>query len=231
MLAVATFTACLGMSIQGMADTRYVVTDKDDVQHIIDTCDDRADNKVEIIMKPGIYPPIKALSSFAEEPRYISLIGNGDVIIQSDDGRYISPAAELRLDGDVKNITFVSSHKNGTIPEDDKGAYAVHADYGSQRTQFVECTFLSFQNASVGMGLTHDSEMTFDNCKFINRSDEDISTCWKLGAMYAHTDVHDVGKEGAKLNIKSCTFEYPEESYDDIVVQELFGSKIEVKGH
>ena len=226
--AAATVFICLGMSVQGMADTQCVVTDKDNLQYIIDTCNDSMENRVEIYMQPGRYSAISVLPDKADEPRYISLIGLGDVTIESDNGTYESPAAELRIDGRVENINFVSTHLNGEVPKGNKGAYAVHADYGTQRTEFLNCTFLSYQTASVGMGLTSESEVTFNNCKLLNRTDADSETLKNMGALYVHTDVRDQNKTGAKLNINNCTLECPEESYDTVVVQEFFGSSIDL---
>lgn len=228
MLAGVTLTACLGMSVQGMADTRYVVTNQDDVQHIIDTCNDSKENRVEIYMQPGIYGPISATSNMGTDPRYIDFIGMGMVNIESNDGNYESPAAELRLDGKVENINFVATHNNGEVPDGDVGAYAVHADYGTQRTGFFNCTFLSYQTASVGMGLTSESEVSFNNCKFMNRADENATTWMNLGAIYVHTDMHDENKTGAKLNLNNCSFEAPQNSNEKIKVEELYGSLIEV---
>ncbi|OON85307.1 hypothetical protein BXO88_13060 [Oribacterium sp. C9] len=215
------------MCIQGMADTRYTVRPGDDVQNIIDNCNDGETNKVTIYMKPGKYDRFSAKSTIDSTPRFISFIGEGDVTVESNLGYYKAPAAELRLNGIVENITFKATHPKGVINTTDYGAYAVHADYGSMNTLFRNCIFISNQTAAVGMGLTHDSKVHFENCRFENKSDGSFGSCWKLGAVYAHTAVADVNLVGAKLDINSCEFEYPEEAYDDIVLQNLNGSTID----
>ncbi|SFG07053.1 hypothetical protein [Oribacterium sp. WCC10] len=227
LLTAVTLSACIGMSVTGKADTQYFVSGEDDLQQIIDTCNDSIYNRVEIYMESGTYSPFDAVSDMAEEPRYIDFIGMGMVVVESDDGRYESPAAKLRLDGKVEGISFVATHRKGEVPPDDDGAYAVHADYGSQHTEFKDCSFLSYQTASVGMGLTHDSEVTFENCQFTNRADESLKR-WKDGAIYVHSDVHDFDKAGARLNFNSCSFVAPAGAHGNIITQELNGSSIEI---
>ena len=228
-LATAVSAVCIGMNIVSFANTQYTVSSGDDLQSIIDSCNDSAYNRVEIYMQPGTYGPITAISNMGLEPRYIDFIGMGMVIVESDDGIYSSPAAELRLDGKVENINFVATHKNSEVPEGDTGAYAVHADYGTQRTEFINCTFTSEQTASVGMGLTSESEVTFSNCKFMNRAKSDSTTLWDLGALYVHTDFFDENKTGAKLNLYGCSFESPmDSSAQKVNVEELKGSSIEL---
>ena len=226
-LLAVTMCICIGMSMAVMADTQYFVSTEDDLQKIIDTCNDSICNRVEIYMESGIYSPFNAVSDMYMEPRYIDFIGMGMVVVESDDGRYEFPAARLRLDGKVENISFTATHKNGEIPPDDDGAYAVHADYGSQHTEFNNCSFLSYQTASVGMGLTHDSEVTFNNCQFMNRADESTKR-WQDGALYVHTDVHDVNETGGRLNLYNCTYYIPIGAHGNVVREELNGSSIEI---
>ena len=226
-LLAVTLSFCIGISVTGMADTRYYVSSEDDLQKIIDNCNDSSANRVEIYMEAGTYSPFNAVSDMNMEPRYIDFIGMGMVIVESDDGRYDFPAASLRLDGKVEGISFTATHKNGEIPPDDDGAYAVHADYGSQHTEFNNCSFLSYQTASVGMGLTHDSEVTFNNCQFMNRADES-SKRWQDGALYVHTDVHDVNIKGARLNLNDCSFYFPIGAHGGVVTEELNGASIEI---
>ena len=227
-MAVLTVTVCLSVSIQGRADSSITVTPDDDIQNIIDNCGDSESNQVTIYFQSGNYDSFSAISNIAQSPRFISLIGVGDVTVENTSGCYDSPAAELRLNGTVDNIKFVSSHPEEEINLSDKGAYAVHADYGSMHTVFNDCAFISYQTAGVGMGLTHNSEVTFNNCRFENRANKSFGSGYNLGALYVHSGLMGENISGAKLNINKCILHFPEESYKSIVIQELNGNDIEV---
>ncbi len=223
--AVSVASICLCISIQGRADTQFQVTPQDDIQSIIDNCGDSESNKVTIYMSPGKYGKFSARSNIDKAERYISLIGHGDVTVESDSGYYSSPAAELRLHGIVQNIQFIASHPENVVEPNDKGAYAVHADYGSMHMVFNECKFISYQTAGVGMGMTYDSEVTFNNCRFENRGTQAFGTGWNLGALFVHSSEDYANVDGAKLNINKCTFYSPEGS---MVIKEPNGNDIEV---
>ncbi|SDZ79958.1 hypothetical protein SAMN05216349_101110 [Oribacterium sp. KHPX15] len=212
------------------ADTIYQVTPESDLQEIIDSCNDSEQNKVIIYMHSGIYKPFSAISSMGMPERYISFIGLSDgVEILSESGLYKNPAADLRLNGRVENIRFIASHPDGELNVEDKGAYAVHADYGSQHTVFSDCTFISYQASAVGMGLTYDSEMIFKDCHFINRATAKFGSYWRMGAILAHTPELESGTSGAKLTLEHCIYEYPGESYAGVIVSELNGSEVDFK--
>ena len=230
-----TLTATLLMSLitchRCMADTSYTVTSHDALQSIIDNCNDSAYNKVTIYMQPGIYQPFSAISDANLEPRYISFVGLKDgtegVTVESTSGYYTEPAAELRLNGTVSDITFISSHPEGIVNTTDNGAYAVHADYGSMNTDFNNCTFISYQTAAVGMGITNDSEVTFNKCCFENRANRTFGTEWRLGALYAHAAPLAYGLSGAKLKIVDCSYRYPDSAHGWLVVKDHNGASIE----
>ncbi|ETP73706.1 hypothetical protein UYO_0343 [Lachnospiraceae bacterium JC7] len=155
--SVVLVSICTLFSIRGMAATCYTVTPQDDIQNIIDNCNDSELNKVTIYMQEGRYDGFSACSDMLSAERYISFIGVGDVVVESNSGYYASPAAEFRLNGTVENIRFISSHPEDVIELNDRGAYVVHADYGSMHTVFNDCVFTSYQTAGVGIGLTYDS--------------------------------------------------------------------------
>lgn len=195
-----TLTATLLMSLitchRCMADTSYTVTSHDALQSIIDNCNDSAYNKVTIYMQPGIYQPFSAISDANLEPRYISFVGLNDgtegVTVESTSGYYTEPAAELRLNGTVSDITFIS-----------------------------------YQTAAVGMGITNDSEVTFNKCCFENRANRTFGTEWRLGALYAHAAPLAYGLSGAKLKIVDCSYRYPDSAHGWLVVKDHNGASIE----
>ncbi len=227
-MTVALISVCTLFCIRGMAATEYTVTPQDDIQSIIDNCNDSESNKVTIYMQEGKYEGISARSDMTSGERFISFIGIGEVVVESDSGYYDSPAAEFRLNGTVDNIQFISAHPQNVIELNDKGAYAVHADYGSMHTVFNNCKFTSYQTAAVGMGLTYDSEVIFNNCRFENKASRSFGAFNELGALYVHSGYFDNNTVGAKLTLNNCSFFYPDFGHGSMVVEELNGSKIEL---
>ena len=199
----------------------YTVT-PETITQVLMTCGDSQGNPVVINMAPGTYGPIV----LKDRKHYISLIGNGDVQVISPIGLYAQPAAELWLDGEVRNVTFISSHPEGAVNTLDKGAYAVHMDWGQQNATFESCKFISYQTAAVGMGFTGNSSVSFHKCSFANKADGTFGKNWQLGAVYAHTDVNEHNRNGAVLSLMQCTYEAPKGAFADVVPQELNGSKL-----
>lgn len=208
-----------------LADTTITAT-PDTLQAVLDTCNDSETNHVTVLLAEGIYNPI-ICRSFTSE-RYIDLIGQGDVSVESHSGLYIDPAAELRLNGTVENIKFCSYNPGKKL--NDKGAYAVHADYGSQHILFKDCEFVSYQSAAIGAGLTSGSEITLEDCIIENLSEPGASDYWRLGAVYAHTaDYSDeLYKDEATLKIKNCVLKAPDKAYSNVVTEKLDDFDIKV---
>ena len=215
--------ACLMSVISAFSGVaaEYTVT-PENINQVLMTCGDSQNNPVVINMTPGTYGPIV----LRDRKHYISLIGNGNVQVISPIGLYAQPAAELWLDGEVRNVTFISSHPAGAVNTLDKGAYAVHMDWGQQNATFESCKFISYQTAAVGMGISAESNVVFKNCSFANKADGTFGQNWQLGAVYAHTDVNDYNRNGAVLSLTQCTYEAPAQAYADVVSQELNGSKL-----
>ncbi len=220
---LATASMVMAASTVGLANENYTVNPMT-AQAVINSVQDSPENHVTIYMESGTYGPL--IIGGPERERYIDLIGGNDVQVVSLSGLYAEPAAQLRVHGTIKDITFVSMHPEGIVNNTDKGAYAVHMDYGSQNTVFENCDFISYQAPAVGMGLTYDSNVEFRKCTFENASDQTFGTHGALGAIYAHTAVEDIDKNGAKLSLIDCDTSAPSWAYDEVVVQSLNGSKI-----
>ena len=221
-LLTAMFTVTA--SATSFADT-YVEVNPYNIQHVIDNCNDSESNKVTLKLSDGVYNPIHTNK---QKESYINLIGGDNVYIVSSAGTYDKPAAELRLNGVVENINFISKHPEGVSNTEDKGAYAVHVDYGTQHTKFKNCVFESYQTAAVGAGITSTSKLSFENCLFKNLSDKTFGYNYALGSIYAHTDVLDNNTSGAKLELIDCKYEAPDFAYAYVVTQELNGAKMDV---
>ena len=226
-LSVLSFNVIVG-SFTSMADTSYNVNPSN-IQYVIDHCNDSANNRVILNMAPGTYNSIKCYSPVRE--RYISLIGENvdTVLVASHSGIYDDPAAMLRINGEVKNITFTAYQSTGKVNLNDKGAYAIHADYGSQHTVFENCKLISYQSAALGMGMTPQSQVTLRNCTLKNLSNPEKydTPYWRLGALYAHSAIDGTNNKNSNLRLVGCVTEAPEGAYGKITVQDLHGLHID----
>jgi len=189
------------------------------------TLDDSESKIYNIHLASGTYSPI----TFNDREHYVNLIGDEEgVEIVSESGTYANPAAELRLNGTVKNITFINRHPLGVVvPRGEKGGYAVHLDYGSQDTTFENCKFISYQAAAIGAGIDSNSSLTFKNCYIANKSTEEYSY-HRNGAIYAHTGIGEVRAIGGDLKVINCNLEAPADAWSTIVTDSLNGSKLRV---
>ena len=139
--------------------------------------------------------------------KHISIIGvdKSKCIIQSNTGNYDTPPAEIATNGIIKNLTFIATHSASDGTET-TGSYAVHVDNrprdeNGMKLIFENCDFISYQTASVGLGLYRNQDISFIGCNF--KSITDIT--WKpnenynptymcaLGAYFMHTTMGYAG--------------------------------------
>lgn len=133
---------------------------------------------ITLVIHPGIYNEHVVLIG-----KNISLQGiNKDTcIIQDNSGDYYNAPLSASGNGKISNLTFISTHNNAnyTIP-----SYALHCDYaGTGTLTFTNCSFTSYQNSAVGIGMHQSQTIIFDDCD-IRKNDS-----YNGGAFYCHNDV------------------------------------------
>ena len=169
--------------------------DYDNMQDCLDNIVDSENNRYTILVLPGTYPKFSTSvggHSGTSNIRYIDIIGlaKESCIFKDTTGNYIYPAAELRVNGTIKNISFISTNDNYTGSTGQAYAYAVHSDYGTCKMYFENCLFSSTNGPAVGIGLYQDEHISFNNCEFICNKTGSNGTD-SLGALYCHTNSSD----------------------------------------
>lgn len=150
-------------------------------------------HKVSIEIYPGVYKEHLELVG-----KNISLIGiNKDTcIIRDDSGDYTKAPLSISGDANISNLTFISSHDDGTeyaIP-----SYAVHCDSpGAGTTTFFNCKMVSYQNSAVGIGLQQDQTIVFDTCELRKISN------YNSGSLYVHNSQFN-NITNQHLIVKNC---------------------------
>jgi len=132
---------------------------------------------ITLVIYPGNYNEHVVLIG-----RNISLQGiNKDTcIIQDDSGSYYNAPLSASGNGKISNLTFISAHNksNYKIP-----GYALHCDYaGAGTLTFTNCSFTSYQNSAVGIGMHQSQTLIFENCDIRKNANYDG------GAFYCHND-------------------------------------------
>lgn len=164
--------------------------DYTNIQDAIDVSNDSADNPVTILVMPGTYPKFSMVNN-GETVRYINLIGlSPDLcIVKEDGGNYYEPAGEINTNGVTENITFITTHNSAETSVIKKDAYAVHLDYGGEKTErFANCKFISYCSAGVGIGMHKNEVIRFDNCRFECSANDAVWGTKGLGALFFHNN-------------------------------------------
>lgn len=197
--------------------------DFSDVQHCLDFI--HKTEPTTIMIKAGTYDKISTLTqkkyvdittgntNVKWYNRKVNLIGisEKDCIIKSDTGEYYTPAAEICITGEVRNLTFISTHEN---PPQDRSsdtrylehkAYAVHSDFGTENALYRNCTFISYQAPAVGIGGAANKHMRFANCHFYSYapSEGEYAVLKDYGAFFYHLQAAD-GITGQNLELENC---------------------------
>lgn len=184
------------------------------IQAAINACQDLDQYNVQtgihetILVMPGTYPRFSmgAGGNGAVARRNISIIGvdRQKCIIRDDGGLYKYPPAEIRTDGTIANLTFIATHNNGDASTaESKDQYAVHLDYGYCEETFENCTFISYCNAAVGIGLYANEKLTFRNCTFESYADPSEWGGTAPYGIYCHTNTAD-GTANQNLTLIDC---------------------------
>lgn len=183
------------------------------IQQVLDTA---TEDGITIILHPSDTPytrfsTMRQLNesypwSGLARVRNISIIGmdKARCVVRDDSGQYDTPPAEIACNGMVKNVTFVSTHDDGTFVSGPP-SYAVHvdnrpADIAGMRLTFEDCIFVSYQCSPLGIGIYRNQTVKFRNCEFHNRTPQDFApyadypTDYNmLGAIIVHTTMGYAG--------------------------------------
>ena len=158
----------------------FVIVGKNDADFsTVQAALDSTSGDITIRLLQGTYR--EHLNIFATD-RKVSILGADaeNTIIRDDSGDYYK--CPLNASGNiyVENVTFLSTHDDGTAY--DIPAYAVHLDKlgGAGTATFRNCKMISHQNSGVGIGTRQDQTIILDNCEIIKLSDRDG------GALYIH---------------------------------------------
>lgn len=215
--------------------------DYTDIQTAIENVNDSKDNPITIYVRKGTYPKFsmvqngadvnditKNVSISSSRMRYISIIGDDvkNTVVYDGSGEYYTPPAEILTNGIIKNITFISDHKNPPSEVVRPWSYAVHidfapighanvyghplfdSDYVPQKVRFENCIFKSAQCSAVGMGLHKDELVEFIGCEFYSTTPTsgEYSQFLNYGAFLCHNYPHFNNVDGQQLVIDRCTF-------------------------
>lgn len=141
---------------------------------------------VTMLIYPGIYE--ENIVSLKGDNK-ISLVGinKRDTIIIDKTGDYYKCPLQIAGENYISNLTVIANHDSvAVIPP--ITSYALHSDYNYTGTTLVEnCTFESYQNAAVGLGLFSGQKIEFRNCKLYSDS------LYNGGSLYFHNAVASGG--------------------------------------
>lgn len=199
--------------------------DFDDVQTCLDYLPKTQDYTITVHIGAGTYDKIctMCLKKYVESPtnqgiqnswrrRRLNLIGDSpeNTIIRSDTGEYFTPAAEISLIGEVRNICFITTHDSPPADRSEdpnylnhKG-YAVHSDYDTEDVYYNNCIGISHQAPAWGCGGAANKRLRFNNCRAFNLSPTSGEyALGNYGGIYYHLSNHaDI--TGQFLEIKGC---------------------------
>ena len=197
----------------------------ENIQDALDNItDDSAQKPYTLLVMPSAvpYPRFSMIRKLNQSypwnnvsPRYISIIGlnKKDCVIQSDNGEYDSPPAEMMTNGIIRNLTFRMT-KNNPLSTPVKGGYAVHIDCRTlndvgYKMTFEDCEFYSETGPAVGIGSHTNTDLTFSGCRFESTSslnyqpNENYFNLTSYGCIFAHTSkLADASNQ--KLTLKNC---------------------------
>lgn len=186
--------------------------DFSDVQTCLDFLPKTQDYTITIHISPGTYDKIctLCLKKYVESPtnegvqnswrrRRLNLIGESpeNTIIRSDTGEYYTPAAEISLIGEVRNICFITTHDSPPADRSEdpnylnhKG-YAVHSDYDTEDVYYNHCIGISYQAPGWGCGGAANKKLRFNDCRAYNLSPASGEyALGNYGGIYYHLSNH-----------------------------------------
>lgn len=192
-----------------------------DIQHCLDFIPKY--EEMTVIVKSGVYDKICTLT----QKKYVDItsangnnkwynrklniigVSQKDCIIQSKTGEYYTPAAEICITGEVRNITFISDH---TEPPENRSedtnylrhkAYAVHSDSGTEDVLYNNCRMVSYQAPAIGIGGAQDKKVRIRNCHLESYAPKEgeYSPLVNYGGLFYHLFAGD-GATGQLLELE-----------------------------
>lgn len=161
--------------------------------------DDSPTKQYTIRVLAGVYPTFSMRHSDPERTvkvnnaRWINIIGDDPYTVKFFDNRGnrdLSPC-NIFTNGRIENITFqVEADADHYSPtETQTSCYAVHQDYNTCNTQYINCRFLSNVGPAFGAGLFQNSHYDLINCYFESTCDGSFGAGAQTGqgAIFVHT--------------------------------------------
>lgn len=189
--------------------------DFENVQDAINSInDDAPDNTYIIVVYAGIYPSFTMVyndtvnrTSQRSSARYISIIGLDpqNTVFLDKRGNYKFSPCEIWTNGTIANLSFkcvVDAEHYDPMTGTDV-AYALHDDWGSCETKFINCYAYSNAGPAVGLGTRKNSTLEFYNCRFYSETDGTYGNK-NYGALFAHTDASQNDAINQNLIIHDC---------------------------
>lgn len=174
------------------------------IQDAVDYAKDTSKYKVTIKVSEGTYEKVSVRGK-----RNISIIGcnKSKCIIRDDSGQYLNAPLEIEGNCLVKNLTIISTHdKDNITPVDKLRGYAVHADWNGQGvSEFNNCIFISYQNASFGCGLHQNQTVKLIDCELYSHTPSESSMI-KNGALFCHNELSN-NTTNQHLIVSGCKIE------------------------
>lgn len=152
----------------------------------------------------------------AVKVRNLDIIGMSrtNCVVQDDTGEYDSPPAEIAINGEVRNLSFVATNQK-PLTNPVKGGYACHIDgrienNSGYKMTFRNCHFKSATGPAVGVGLQEKAWLHFDGCEFVSHAEpsykpnDSYGNLADYGALYCHTAT--IPASGQSLSLHNCHF-------------------------
>ena len=109
---------------------------------------------------------------------------------------------EVKTDGTIRNLSFIATNDDYSGSTGQSYSYAVHIDFGNCKPKFENCYLYSTNGPAIGIGLSSNMEIAFDDCDFVHNKTGENGTS-ALGAFYLHTE-GSTSAVGQKLIMNNC---------------------------
>ena len=180
---------------------------------------DSKENQITIKLAPGEY--VENVNTIG---RYVSIIGeNKDTcIIKTYTNDYYHPPLDCSANNYFSNLTVIADDDGVTTPVNGVNnlpAYALHFDISGRYNKdleenhgiarFENVIFISKHQHAVGIGISHNQHLIFENCEFIAFNDP---------AFRAH-NYQLAGASNEKMTVRNCVMRN-DGTYTPIVLQD-----------
>lgn len=165
------------------------------VDAVVDIKSKKYYKDITLVVLPGEYEEIVDLRENTNIN--ILFLNKDDTKLIDNSGSYLNSPLMVSGQNHIRNAKIVADHIEGVeIPQ--PYSYALHFDYlGEGTTVFEDCTFESYQNSAVGIGMHENQTLIFKNCDFYSDSEYDG------GTFYIHNSTES-GIKNQKVILIDC---------------------------